>query len=60
MKIKPLTQLRQGGIDKMSQLFEASFFVVKSGLIEFLNKLVNRNYIEAYMVHHKKIRDDIC
>jgi len=41
MKIKPLTQLRQGGIDKMSQLFEASFFVVKSGLMKILIKLMD-------------------
>jgi len=40
-KAKRQLQLRQGEIDKMSQEVEASFFVVKSGLIEFLNKLVD-------------------
>ncbi|MGE7913144.1 hypothetical protein [Lysinibacillus xylanilyticus] len=40
-KAKRQLQLRQGEIDKMSQEVEASFFVVKSGLMKILRNLVD-------------------
>jgi hypothetical protein len=40
-KAKRQQQLRQGEIDKMSQEVEASFFVVKSGLMKILRNLID-------------------